>query len=104
MAPLQEMMFTSWDGAIRLFPYWPKERNAAFRTFRAEGAFLVSSEWKDGRICATEIFSEKGATCRIWGDWTVRDQSGADVAIRRDGFGRLCFETTAGGVYRLTAR
>ena len=102
MAPLQEMMLQSWDGAIRLFPYWPKDRDAAFTTFRAQGAFLVSSEWKSGRIGRTTVFSEKGADCHVHGKWRVRNAAGSEVATGQDGFGRMCFKTSAGETYHLT--
>ena len=105
MAPLQEMMLQSWDGAIRLFPFWPKERDAAFRTFRAQGAFLVSAVWRDRAVKDVEIVSEKGAVCRMHGDWSVTDAaSGFLVDTFRDEFGRMCFKTVAGGSYRLEER
>ena len=105
MAPLQEMMLQSWDGAIRLFPFWPKERSAAFRTFRAQGAFLVSAKWRYGAVRDVEVVSEKGARCRVHGDWNVFDATtGAAVSTSRDTFGRLCFETVSGGKYRLEAK
>ena len=102
LAPLQEMMLQSWDGAIRLFPYWPKDRDAAFKTFRAQGAFLVSSEWKGGRIGKTMVFSEKGADCHVHGTWRVRDSAGVEVATTQDEFGRQCFKTCSGKTYELT--
>ena len=103
LAPLQEMMLQSWDGAIRLFPYWPRDRDAAFKTFRAQGAFLVSSEWKGGRIGKTMVFSEKGADCHVHGTWRVRDSAGVEVATTQDEFGRQCFKTCAGKTYELTS-
>ena len=99
MAPLQEMMLQSWDGAIRLFPYWPKDRDASFAGWRAQGAFVVDAEWKDGKIGRVRIVSEKGADCPIHGDWSVRDASGAAVPLFKDAFGRTCFKTVPGGEY-----
>lgn len=101
MAPLQEMLLTSWDGAIRLFPFWKHDIDVAFRNWRAEGAFLVSAGWKNGRPARVEIVSEKGGTCRLWDKWTVLDADGADVKTVRDDLGRLCFETRAGCGYLL---
>lgn len=101
MAPLQEMLMSSWDGAIRLFPFWKADMDVAFRNFRAEGAFLVSAGWKNGRPAKVEIFSEKGGTCRVWGDWDVADGSGNRLDTMRDDMGRLCFSTTAGCGYSL---
>ena len=101
MAPVQEMALQSWDGAIRLFPLWPADRAIAFRDWRAQGAFLVSAAFADGQIGDVTIRSEKGADCRIWGDWAVAGPDGAPVPTRRDEFDRLVFATRVGEVYRL---
>ena len=42
------MMLQSWDGALRIFPAWPRAVDARFENFRAEGAFLVSAAWSQG--------------------------------------------------------
>ena len=84
IAPIQEMMLQSWDGAIKVFPLWPKKVRAKFTTLRAEGAFLVSAEWNDGEVASLSITSEKGRPCRVESPW------GADVSVaEKDG--------TAGG-------
>lgn len=103
-APLQEMMLQSWDGSLRIFPAWPRKLAARFRTLRAEGAFLVSAAWVDGRIEGVEIVSEKGKPCRVVDPWPVSAQV-------RDGQNRVVpshkeddviqFDTVAGGRYRL---
>lgn len=105
MAPVQEMVMQSWDGAIRLFPYWPKEYDISFRDWRATGAFLVSAGMEGGRILPVKVVSLKGADCLVHGEWTVTDvASGAPVATDRDAFGRLHFRTTPNREYRLEAR
>ena len=104
MAPVQEMLLQSWDGAIRLFPYWPKDRDVAFADWRATGAFLVSAEWKDGRLGRVTVRSEKGADCHVWGEWSVWDAAGAAVTTDRDEYGRLRFKTEQGKTYRLEER
>ena len=101
MAPVQEMLLQSWDGAIRLFPYWTKERDVAFTDWRATGAFLVSAEQKGGRLGPVTVRSLKGADCRVWGEWSVSDSTGAAVPTDRDEFGRLRFKTECGGRYEL---
>ena len=60
MAPFQDMMLQSWDGAINIFPRWPKPKDARFRNWRAQGTFIVSAVQKGGRIVEAEILSEKG--------------------------------------------
>jgi len=101
MAPLQEMMLQSWDGAIRLFPYWKKNLDAGFGNWRAQGAFLVTAVWQNGRIGRVRVVSEKGEDCLVWGDWKVTDTAGNAVATDRDAFGRLRFRTTPGAAYGL---
>ena len=103
MAPFQEMLLQSWDGSIRLFPRWPKDRDVAFDGWRAQGAFLVSAAMKGGKVAYFKVKSEKGAPCVVLGDWKVADSAGNRVATSRDEFGRLTFPTLAGGEYSLVA-
>ena len=104
MAPIQEMLMQSWDGAIRLFPFWKRDVDAAFRDWRAQGAFLVSAEWKNGGIGDVSVFSEKGEDCLVWGEWTVTDADGRTITTDHDEYGRLRFRTVAGGRYQLKGR
>ena len=103
MAPLQEMLLTSWDGAIRLFPLWPTKDDVAFSHWRAQGAFLVSAELRGGSLARFSVASEKGADCLVHGDWAVFDSTGRPVSTDRDAYGRLRFKTVAGGTYELRA-
>ena len=65
-AGLQEMLLQSYSGVIRLFPAIPDTwKNVSFKTLRAEGAFLVSAERRDGRVARVEISCEKGGLCRL---------------------------------------
>jgi alpha-L-fucosidase 2 len=65
-AGLQEMLLQSYSGVIRVFPAIPPRWEAcSFRTLRAEGAFLVSAERKDGKNHRVEVHSEKGEACRL---------------------------------------
>jgi hypothetical protein len=68
-APLQEMMLQSHGGVLRIFPCWPSDVPAEFRTFRAEGAFLVSAAWADGAVARAEILGERGGRCRLYSPW-----------------------------------
>lgn len=101
MAPFQEMMLQSWDGAINIFPRWPKSKDAQFRNWRAQGAFVVSAAHKAGHVEDVEILSEKGEDCVIHGEWRVLDSTGKAVNTDRDEFGRLRFKTVIGGKYTL---
>ncbi len=105
IGPLQEMMLQSWDGALRIFPAWPKDLDARFENLRAEGAFLVSASWSGGKVASLEIHSEKGVPCRMYVPWPkgmkVNDAAGHDVAVTSEPNGRLRFPTRPGTTYTL---
>lgn len=104
-APLQEMMLQSWDGALRVFPAWPKGLDASFDNFRAEGAFLVSAAWSQGRVTRLQVLSERGVPCAIYAPWpegiTVQQATGQAVEVSTDPHGRMAFPTNAGEKYSL---
>jgi hypothetical protein len=104
-APLQEMMLQSYGGVLRLFPDWPAKVAASFRTFRAEGAFLVSAAWADGAVASAEVFSERGGPCRLYSPWEaglkVAMADGKAVKVDKWQDDILTFDTTAGATYRL---
>ncbi len=70
-AGVQEMLLQSQRGLIRLFPAVPDDwTEVSFTTLRAEGAFLVSSLRRRGRVAEVTIISERGGTCRLLSPWT----------------------------------
>lgn len=66
---INEMLMQSFEGTLRIFPCWPRSRDASFHHLRANGAFLVSSSIKDGKIQDVELFSEQGRPCRMENPW-----------------------------------
>ncbi|WP_314591857.1 glycosyl hydrolase family 95 catalytic domain-containing protein [Paenibacillus terrigena] len=66
---INEMLMQSHEHVIRLFPVWPRERDASFINLRAVGAFVVSSELSDEMITNVDINSEVGRTCRVLNPW-----------------------------------
>jgi alpha-L-fucosidase 2 len=65
-AGLQEMLLQSYSGTIRVFPAIPAVwKDVSFTTLRAEGAFLVSAERREGLTRHIKIFAEKGGMCRV---------------------------------------
>lgn len=65
-AGVQEMLLQSHTGVIRLFPAIPKSwQDASFQTLRAEGAFLISADRKNGSIYQVEIIPEKGGVLKL---------------------------------------
>jgi hypothetical protein len=47
---ITECLLQSHNFIIRVFPAWPKDKNAKFENFVAEGDIKVSSEVKDGKV------------------------------------------------------
>ncbi|MEI7899490.1 MAG: glycoside hydrolase family 95-like protein [bacterium] len=70
---LNEMLCMSHKGVLRLFPVWPKEKDARFANLRAWGAFLVSAELKGGKVRYVDITSEQGRTCTVLNPWPGRE-------------------------------
>jgi len=107
-APLQEMMLQGFGGVLRIFPCWPKAVPASFRDFRAEGAFLVSAEWKDGAVVSARVTSERGGECRLYAPWAkgvrVTTAGGEAVAVKPWAEGIVTFATQAGGQYVLQSQ
>ena len=62
---LNEMVLQSFEGTIRIFPCWDRNTDVRYENLRADGAFLVSSEIKNGKISYVRIESEKGGKVRI---------------------------------------
>jgi hypothetical protein len=77
---INEMICMSHRQVLRLFPVWPKARDARFWNLRAEGAFLVSSQLKGGEVQFVKIHSEKGRDCTIVNPWP-----GKKILVFRDG-------------------
>lgn len=77
---INEMLMQSYEGVIRVFLNWIMTRDASFKNLRAYGAFLISSNLKNGEIEKVEIKSEKGRTCIINNPWREKE-----VRIIRNG-------------------
>ncbi|MFO1531488.1 MAG: hypothetical protein U1F77_17560 [Kiritimatiellia bacterium] len=71
-AMVSEFLLQSVDNTLRVFPCWPKERDARFTRLRAQGGFLVTAEQKSGRIVTVEIISTVGGKLRVLDPWTGR--------------------------------
>lgn len=77
---VNEMMMQSYEQIIRIFPNWNKARDASFEKLRAYGAFLVTSELKNGEIRYVRLSSEAGRKCTIDNPWP-----GKQVQLTRNG-------------------
>jgi len=77
---INEMLCMSHGHVLRLFPVWPRERNARFFKIRCWGAFLVTSALRDGEVRFVELHSERGRECTMVNPWP-----GRDVTVHRKG-------------------
>ena len=63
---VQDILLQSWGNKIRVFPALPDSwKDVAFHNFRAEGAFLISAERKNGTTYFVQIKSLAGEPCLI---------------------------------------
>jgi hypothetical protein len=105
---LNEMLLQSHENAIRVFPDWSLHRDASFTQLRADGAFLVSSELRQGKIAFVRIRSEKGRDCTIVNPWPERGlrvteetpTDAQEIKVRHSG-ARYHFKTRSGVSYRV---
>ncbi len=100
---IDSMLLQHEAEVLRVFPDWPLERDASFRTLRAKGAFLVSSELRGQKVRFIEITSEAGGTLVIASPWGLE---GVRVAGRKEIVkaqqGLITLHTVRGGHYYLT--
>ncbi|MDB5192850.1 MAG: hypothetical protein JWQ96_2413 [Segetibacter sp.] len=68
-AVINECLLQGYNGTLRLFPNWPKEKDASFKNLRAAGAFLVSATQKNGKVTEVKIVSEKGNQLSVIVPW-----------------------------------
>jgi len=101
---LNEMLCMGHQGVLRVFPVWPRDREARFANLRTDGAFLVGSELKGGQVRYVRLMSERGRPCTMVNPWPER----AVKLDRKDGPGerlegsRLRFDTSPGETMSLT--
>lgn len=99
---INEMMCMGHQGIVRLFPGWPKDKDASFHHIRVEGAFLVSSEINGGTIGEVTLLSEKGRDLTMLNPWpgrSVRITTPDRGTISAQG-DTIRIKTAPGGTYR----
>lgn len=68
---VNEMLLQSHTGVIRVFPALPESwQEASFRRMRAEGAFLVSADYAQGKVVKVVVYAEKGGKMKIFNPFT----------------------------------
>lgn len=108
---LDSMLLQHEGGVLRVFPNWPKTKDASFKRLRAKGGFLVSSELTGGKIPSIDISSEKGGPLLVQSPWNLKEvkisslgsaaPKSTIVPVKN---GYFSFSTQAGGRYRITAQ
>lgn len=100
---ITEMLMQSQGRIIRLFPFWPENKSAAFHNLRARGAFLVSAERSPSATPRATIHSLKGNRCRLrWQENNLPKVSRNGEPIQFAIEGRdLIFDTEVGAVYQV---
>jgi alpha-L-fucosidase 2 len=73
-AVINECLLQSYNGIIRMFPNWPADKSAEFKTLRAAGGFLVSSSIKNGMVQEIRISSENNNELQIYNPWHKNTQ------------------------------
>jgi hypothetical protein len=63
---IQEMLLQSHTGVVRIFPAVPKDwAEVSFSQLRAQGAFLISADRREGKTVSVKIQSEKGGKLQL---------------------------------------
>jgi len=93
-AAISEFLVQSVDNAIRVFPCWPKEKDARFAGLRAQGGFLVSAEQRGGTVAKLEVVSTAGGELRLVSPWPQVAVNGR--ALEADAQGIVTVSTTPG--------
>lgn len=80
-AMINEMLVKSFDGVIKVFPNWDKNIDCKFKDLRADGAFLVSAEIKNGYPVYVRIVSEKGAPLTVANPFAAKIFKGCNGTV-----------------------
>src|SRR5260370_34546649 len=85
-AGIAEMLLQSHTGEIHLLPALPDIwESGSVRGLCARGGFVVSIEWRAGKLVLAEIRSKTGAPCTIrYRDRTVGLETGVGKTYRFD--------------------
>ena len=99
---MQEMLFQSWNGRLRVFPAIPKDwPDVQFHKLRGEGAYLVSARREQGKTKWVSV--EAGANAKAKGSVEVDPQladgkwvASKGVTVTDDGKGIFTVQLSRG--------
>jgi len=114
---VNDLMMSSYDGLIELFPAgWVEGSSASFTTLRARGAFLISASWIGGAVLdGVELLSEAGSDVVMMNPFSSQSDgelpvvvevgSGAAVNVSRKAGGTaFSFATAPGKSYTISRK
>jgi len=78
---INEFLLQSVQNKIRLFPCWPSDKDAKFTRLRAQGGFIVSAGFADGRVASATIESAVGKQLQLLSPWKTIYVNGKETAI-----------------------
>jgi hypothetical protein len=97
---VNEFLLQSVGNKIRLFPCWPSDKDAAFTRLRAQGGFVVSAEFKGGRVRSATIESVANKRLQILSPWDTIFVNGQEAII--DPKGLVSLDTKPGDVFHFS--
>jgi lysophospholipase L1-like esterase len=102
-----ERLCNSRSGTIFFFPCVPNGLDIAFKDFQARGSFLVSAEYKAGKVTCARIKARRNGPCAVMNPWPgnslkIQAQPGnAAVPAKQAPNGKVVFQAQAGTSYLL---
>jgi hypothetical protein len=97
---INEYLMQSVGNKIRLFPCWPEDKDAAFTRLRAQGGFIVSAAFKDGRVASVTLESVADKQLQLLSPWKTIYVNGEKSVI--DASGLVTLNTKPGQVFVFT--
>ncbi len=91
---ISELLIQSVNDIIRLFPAWPKDKDASFTSLRTQGGFLVSAEQKNARLTSLKITSTVGGKLQLLSPWKILKANGKVLTPNKQGI--VTLETSKG--------
>ncbi len=95
-----ELLLQSVKNKIRLFPCWPVDQDAKFTLLLAQGGFIVSAEFSNGRVASATIESVANKQLNLLSPWKTIYVNGKPIEIDSNGF--VTLHAKAGHTFRFS--
>jgi hypothetical protein len=96
---ITEFLLQSVDNIVRIFPAWPKNKDAEFKNLRTRGGFLVAARQKNGAISDLKVESTIGGELKLISPWKsiiVKCFDCKQITLDPDSMGIVQVSTTKG--------